>query len=82
MSAMERGRVVRSLKGRNKGKSAVVLSVEGNAAFIADGKEYKLAKPKLKNIKHLEPCNDILNESDFAFDSRLRKKLNGINGNC
>ena len=37
---MERGRVVRSLKGRNKGKSAVVLSVEGNAAFIADGKEY------------------------------------------
>ena len=29
---MERGRVVRSLKGRNKGKSAVVLSVEGSGA--------------------------------------------------
>lgn len=79
---MERGRVVRSLKGRNKGKTAVILRIEGKSALIADGKEYKLAKPKLKNLKHIEPCEAVLDEFDMAFDSRLRKKLNGIIGNC
>ena len=72
----ERGNIVRSIKGRDKGKISVVLSYENNAVYIADGKEHKLTKPKLKNPKHLEKLNCDLDESFFIGNERLRKELN------
>ena len=44
----KRGNIVRSLKGRDKGKISVVMSCEFNRVYIADGKEHKLTEPKLK----------------------------------
>ncbi len=78
---MKRGSVVRSLAGRDKGKTAVVLSFDEKTAYVADGKERKLSKPKLKNLKHLELTDTVVEEYYLLFDSRLRKKLNSINNN-
>ncbi len=36
-----------------------MLSVEGNYAFIADGKTRRLEKPKKKNIIHLAATTEI-----------------------
>jgi len=74
----ERGNIVRSIKGRDKGKISVVLSYENNKVYIADGKEHKLTEPKLKNPKHLEKLNFNLDESYFIGNERLRKKLNRL----
>ena len=75
----EKGRVVVSLAGRNKGKFAVVLKVEENRVYIADGKEYTVAQPKPKNPVHLESQPVVLQGYEFEFDSRLRKTLNRMN---
>ena len=74
----KRGNVVRSLKGRDKGKISVVLSYEDNKVYISDGKEHKLTKPKLKNPKHLEKTNFDIDESFLIGNERLRKELNRL----
>ncbi len=75
---MKRGRVVRSLKGRNKNDLAVIMSVDEKFAYIADGRMYKTVKPKLKNIKHLEATESVLDEYYLEADSRLRKQLSRL----
>ena len=40
------GMIVRSAAGHDKGNFLVITAVEGDFAFIADGKERKLEKPK------------------------------------
>ncbi len=74
----ERGNIVRSLKGRDKGKISVVMSCEVNKVYIADGKEHKLTEPKLKNPKHLEKLNISIDESFLIGNERLRKQLNRL----
>ena len=74
----KRGNIVRSIKGRNKGKISVVLELKDNKVCIADGKEYKLTEPKLKNPKHLENLNLNLDESFLIGNERLRKELNRL----
>ncbi len=74
----ERGNIVRSLKGRDKGKISVVMSSEINKVYIVDGKEHKLTEPKLKNPKHLENLNISIDESFLIGNKRLRKKLNRL----
>ncbi len=74
----ERGNIVRSIKGRNKDKLAVVLSFQDNKVYIADGKEYKLTNPKLKNPKHLVKLNLNISESFLIGNERLRKELNRL----
>ena len=72
---IEKGSVAVSLAGRNKDKLVVVLRVDGNRAYVADGKEYKVAEPKPKNLKHLKPVGAVIKTEDYEFDSRLRKAL-------
>ena len=47
-----KGMVVRSIAGHDSGSWLVVMSLENGFAFVADGKERKVEKPKKKNIKH------------------------------
>lgn len=74
----ERGNIVRSIKGRDKGNISVVLSCEINKVYISDGKEHKLTEPKLKNPKHLENLNLNIDEGFLTGNERLRKKLNRL----
>ena len=70
--------IVRSIKGRDKDRISVVLSVKDNLVYISDGKEHKLTHPKLKNPKHIEYMNYDIDESFLSGDKRLRKELNRL----
>ena len=74
----KRGNIVRSIKGRDKDRLSVVLSSSDNKVYISDGKEHKLAEPKLKNPKHLEKLNIDIDESFLIGNERLRKELNRL----
>lgn len=72
-----KGMIVRSGAGRDKGKLMVILELDGDYAFLADGKERRLAKPKRKRIKHLKTTNTLLSAADLEdiTDKRLRDIL-------
>lgn len=47
------GGVVQSLQGRDKGCYYIVIKIEGNFAYVCDGKAKRLDCLKRKNVKHL-----------------------------
>ncbi len=72
---LEKGTVVKSLKGRDKDKYFCVVCIEDGYVYLCDGKEHKLAKPKRKNIKHLKVTNTVLSEKSYNTNKSLRKAL-------
>lgn len=54
------GSVVKAKAGRDKDNFFIVLKVEDNFAFIADGKRRKVQNPKKKKLIHLAPTNTCL----------------------
>lgn len=76
------GSLVYSAAGRDKGKEFLVLSVEDNVCFMADGKLRKTENPKKKKLKHLMgtskislPLQEKLQAGDFPTNSEIRKFL-------
>ena len=76
---LERGRVVISLAGRDKGKLLAVMQEEKNRVLICDGKERPVDRPKSKNIRHVEITQISLSEADIATNRALRKALGRLN---
>ena len=72
---LEKGRVVISLKGRDKGYPLAVLQGEGKTVLVCDGKERPIDRPKTKNIRHIEPTEHVLDGEAFTSDRHLRKAL-------
>ncbi len=77
MRKLQEGSVVRAIAGRDKGKLFVVVTMENEYVFIADGKTRKLSMPKRKNSKHIWPTDQILLNGS-ATDKGLRKALSAI----
>ena len=80
------GSLVFSAAGRDKGKEFLVLSVEENICFVADGKLRKAENPKKKKFKHLmgtnkvsAPLNEILQRGDSPTNSEVRKFIKLLN---
>lgn len=71
------GMIVRSAAGHDKGNFLVITAVEGDFAFIADGKERKLEKPKKKRLKHLKLTNTVI-DTDNLTDKGLRKIISAF----
>ena len=76
------GRVVRSLAGRDKGRSCVVLGICDEAhVYIVDGRTHKLCKPKKKKLKHLSFENKLVDLQKMptaksgAADAFIRNEL-------
>ena len=69
------GRIVCSKAGRDKGYFMVVVGCKDNLVLVCDGKERPLERPKLKNIKHLQFTNTVLNETDYKTNKSLKKAL-------
>jgi len=46
--------IVISINGRDKGKYFIVIRLQGEYSMIADGKNRRVDKPKLKKNKHLK----------------------------
>ena len=80
--SFERGRVVESTQGRDRGKTFLVLEQCGeDMVMIADGRYHKLSNPKKKKIKHLRAkpvlidWENIRPEGGRVQDSDLRRAL-------
>ncbi len=76
------GQVVYSKSGRDKGGAFVVVGIEKDFIYIADGRTRPLSKPKKKNIKHIQRVNDIdfdikrkIENKEYILDSDLRSSL-------
>ncbi|MBQ2963424.1 MAG: hypothetical protein IJE14_02085 [Clostridia bacterium] len=52
-----------------------VVGTKGKWLLLADGKERRLEKPKLKNPLHTAPTNTVLEQSAMATNRSLRKAL-------
>ena len=80
----ERGEVVQSKQGRDRGCYYVVTEVTKDGVLVANGVTRKLGNPKKKNVKHLRllpknVINDGINYPwDRAFDNRVAHYLKGI----
>jgi len=69
------GRVVRSNKGRDKGKIfLVVAELDEEYVLICDGSLRKIDKPKKKKIKHISKLNIISEE--LKYRAEHKKKIN------
>ena len=80
--SFERGRVVESIQGRDRGKPFLVLEQCGkDLVMIADGMNHKLSNPKKKKMKHLRAKPVLINwetirpEGGKVQDSDLRRAL-------
>ena len=65
------GRIVVSTAGRDKDRYFVVLSVENNFCYVADGKVRKVDMPKKKKMKHLRVTEFFLNEIAEMLDEDI-----------
>lgn len=72
------GSVVVSTAGRDKGGWFAVVSLEGEFAFLADGKARKLVNPKKKKRKHLQETNMSVCLEEITSDRKLRKQLTAL----
>lgn len=75
MDRMEKGRVVRSLAGRDQNRLLAVMGEVDGLYLLCDGKERPLSRPKRKNPRHLLPTADHLTEAQMSTNRALRKAL-------
>lgn len=76
----QRGLVVRSLSGHDKGGFFVILELDSRFAVICDGRRRKLEKPKKKNLIHLAATNTVAPEVSIRTNRGIRKLLSPFNG--
>ncbi len=76
--------IVISLNGRDKGKRFFVISKEENYAFLCDGKNRRVEKPKRKKLKHLRlESHDTgrtatkIKNGEKVTNSEIRRSLAG-----
>lgn len=86
---LERGTLVLSLAGHDKGETFAVLKTEGEYVYIANGAVRKISSPKRKKIKHVKPINvkidlDVYERvgglTDGALIKEIKKNLNKNGG--
>ena len=76
---LEKGAVVRSSAGRDKGKLLAVVKSEQKKVLVCDGKERPTDRPKSKNIRHVELVGASVTEAETATNRALKKALARLN---
>ena len=76
------GSVVRSKAGRDKGDFFIVLAMEDNYVYMANGDLRKVDQPKRKKLKHLQGTEQVsefiinkLSQGNKVTNSEVRKAL-------
>lgn len=72
---VEKGTVVRSRMGRDKGLFLVVLAVQGNEVLLCDGKLRPLERLKRKNLRHIAVTSSVLPDHSLKTNREIRKSL-------
>lgn len=76
---MVEGMIVVSVQGHDSGEHFVIVKSQGKFVYISDGKSRKLAKPKLKNKKHLVVASEQLIDLKTQTDKSVRRLMNLMN---
>lgn len=74
----QKGQVVISLSGRDKGTMLVVTKWQDGFVLVCDGKERPLERAKRKNPRHLQATSMFIDEVSMATNPRLRKTLRAL----
>ena len=69
-----KGRIVISLKGKDKG-TLLVIAEDEFEILVTNGSSRPLERLKKKNLKHLRLTNTFLDEKQMATNSSIRKAL-------
>ena len=69
------GQIVISKAGRDKGMTFVVTALDGEYAYLVDGRIRRLANPKRKKRKHIQHKNVVveLPQNDAGFRKMLEE---------
>mgnify|MGYP001084410321 CR=1 FL=1 len=68
------GSIVKALAGRDRYSYYVAVELHDGFVKIANGKERKLEKPKLKNTKHISPTHKVIDMNELT-NKKLRRIL-------
>lgn len=66
---LETGMLVKSKAGRDKDCIYVIISVNDEYVYLADGKNRPVCRPKKKNRKHVQPIYKVQNISITENDA-------------
>lgn len=72
---IQRGQVVRSICGRDKGCFLTVIGTEGPCLLVADGKRRPLERPKKKKPFHVAATGTVLEEPALQTNRQIRSAL-------
>ena len=75
---MNRGCVVVSSAGKDKGCIMAVLKAEPGFLWVADGRKRLVQRPKRKNPRHVVVMDFRLDEGSMATNRELRRALASI----
>ncbi len=81
---IEQGCIVSSLKGHDTGRIYVVVKVEGEFAYVVDGKYRLLNNSKKKRLKHLHDMHEAFEgfqeklNANKLYDFEIQKRILGI----
>ncbi|MEF9983957.1 MAG: KOW domain-containing RNA-binding protein [Oscillospiraceae bacterium] len=73
------GSVVKSKAGHDSNRFFAVIKLDGDFAFLCDGKLRTLDKPKRKRLKHLQKTNTVLCQLSLGTDKQIRNALHRFN---
>lgn len=73
------GMIVKSIAGHDKNKFYLVVKIEENRIFIADGKNRKLDCLKAKNPIHLKVTKSVVDVEKYDTDKKIRQLLHSFN---
>ncbi len=76
---IKQGSVVKSIAGHDSDRFYVVVKLEGDFAYIADGKVRKLESPKKKRLKHLRTTKTEIDLEKTATNNKLKIALSEFN---
>ncbi len=79
---VQRGQVVRSLAGHDKGGFLAVVQVAPPFALVCDGKRRPLERPKRKKLFHLAPTATVLPEEALRTNRQIRSALRRFAGSA
>lgn len=83
------GQLVRSLAGRDKGQTYLVVGCDEDWILVADGRKRSIRNPKKKNSRHLQISHKVAADimakagdqkiTDEEIREQIRKLLSGDN---
>lgn len=80
MTDIVRGAVVISVAGRDRGEYLAVVRTDADRAFVCNGRDRPLARPKAKNPVHLIVTGRSLPPDALRGNKALKKALARIRG--